>query len=112
MRSFLVSTSLFQQFSRLGKFWIDELDQRIFWVLLDGIDFRGDAHPLVTGFSKPNFRGLETLADAEDYMDGKGVMLYNYDIKYGAGKSNLIDGKTAYYAVVNGRRPGIQSYYQ
>lgn len=31
-------------------------------------------------------RGCETLADAEYYMDSKGVTLYNYDIKYGAGK--------------------------
>ena len=45
-------------------------------------------------------------------MDGKGVTLYNYDIQYGAGKTNPIDGETAYYAVANGRRPGIQSYYQ
>ena len=66
----------------------------------------------MTGFSKPNFRGFETLADVEDSMDGKGVMLYNYDIKYGAGKSNLIDDKTAYYAVADGRRLGIQLYHQ
>ena len=56
--------------------------------------------------------GFETLAEAEDYMDGKGVTLYNYDIKHGAGKTSPIDGETAYYAVANGRRPGIQSYYQ
>ena len=61
-------------------------DQRLLRVLIDGIDFRGDAHPLMTGFSKPDFHGFETPAEAEDYMDGKGVMLYNYDIKYGAGK--------------------------
>jgi len=66
----------------------------------------------VTGFSKPDVRKCETLADAEDYMDSKGVTLYNYDIKYGAGKTNPINGQTAYYAVANGRRPGIQSYYQ
>ena len=42
----------------------------------------------MTGFSKPNFREFETLADVEDYKDGKGVMLYNYDIKYSAKKTN------------------------
>jgi len=47
----------------------------------------------VTGFSKPDVRGYETLADAEDYMDSKGVTLYNYDIKYGAGKTNPIKGQ-------------------
>jgi len=67
---------------------------------------------LVTGFSKPDFLGCKTLADAEDYMDREGVTLYNYDIKYGAGKTNPIDGQTAYYAVANGRRPGIRPYYQ
>lgn len=61
----------------------------------------------MTGFSKPDFRGFETLAEAEDYMDGKGVTLYNYDIKYGAGKTNPVNGKTAYYAVANARRSGI-----
>ena len=66
----------------------------------------------MTGFSKPAFHGFETPAEAEDYMDGKGVMLYNYDIKYGARKTNPVNGKTAYYAIANGRRPGIQSYYR
>ena len=65
----------------------------------------------MTGFSKPDSRGFETLADAEDYKDGKGVMLYNYDIRYNAEKTNPIDDKTAYYTVANGRRPGVQLYY-
>ena len=86
-------------------------DQRLLRVLIDGIDFRGDAHPLMTGFSNLDFHGFETLAEAEDYMDGKGVTLYNYDIKYSAGKTNSVNGKTAYCAVANGRRPGIQLYY-
>lgn len=66
---------------------------------------------MMTGCSKPDFHGFETPAEAEDYMDGTGVTLYNYDIKNGAGKTNPVDGKTAYYAVATGRRPGIQSYY-
>ena len=57
----------------------------------------------MTGFSKPDFRGFKTLADAEDYMDGKGVMLYNYDIKYGAGKSNPIE----FGPIINESRPSI-----
>ncbi len=75
------------------------------------IDFRGDAHPVVTGFSGSGLSGFETLAEAEDYMDSKGVAFYKYDIKYGAGKTSPIKGEEAYYAVANGRTPGIQGYY-
>ena len=50
-------------------------DQRLLRILIDGIDFRGDAHPLMDGFWKPDFHGFETSAEAEDYMDGKGDAL-------------------------------------
>jgi hypothetical protein len=63
-------------------------------------------------FSKPDFLECKTLADAENYMDRESVTLYNYDIKYGAGKTNPINGQTAYYAVANDRRPEIKPYYQ
>ena len=65
----------------------------------------------MTGFAKPDFHEFETPAETKDYMDGKGVTLYIYDIKYGAGKTSPVSGMTAYYAVMNGRKPGIQSYY-
>ena len=78
---------------------------------MDGIDCRGNIHPLVTGFSKPEFHGFETLAAAEDYIDNKGVAFYNYNIKYGTRKTNPVKGQTAYYAVANSRIPEIRLYY-
>lgn len=45
-------------------------------------------------------------------MDIKGVKNYNYNIKYGAGKTSPVKGQPAYYAVANGREPDIQEYYQ
>ncbi len=70
------------------------------------IHFRGDAHPVVTGFSGQDFCGFETLAEAEDHMDIKGVK--NYKLQY----QSPVKGQPAYYAVANGRGPGIQEYYQ
>jgi viroplasmin and RNaseH domain-containing protein len=74
---------------------------------------RGDAHPLVTGFRspKPPFKGFVTLAEAEAYMADKGIQNYEYKIKAGAGETTPQKGQIAYYAVANGRNPGIHTYY-
>ena len=56
-------------------------------------------------------RGFVTLAEAETYMKAKGVEDYNSQIKSGAGITIPEKGRTAYYAVANGRNPGIQEYY-
>lgn len=66
---------------------------------------------MVTSFSKPIFHGFETLSEAEKYMDSKGVEFYEYNIKYGAGTTNPTKSSKAYYAVANGRNPGIKEYY-
>ncbi len=66
----------------------------------------------MTGFSKPDFVECKTLADVENYMNREGVTLYNYDIKYDAGKTNPINCQTAYYVVANDRRSEVKPYYQ
>lgn len=73
--------------------------------------FRGDVHPLITGFLNPGFCGFATLAEAEAYMKEKGVKDYKYEIKPGAGDTTPEIGQKAYYAVANGREPGIREYY-
>jgi viroplasmin and RNaseH domain-containing protein len=68
-------------------------------------------HPLVTGYSKPLFGSFFTLGEAETYLEDNGVTSYKYSIKPGAGETTPQRGQKAYYAVANGRRPGIQTYY-
>ncbi len=63
-------------------------------------------------FSKSDFLEFKTLADVENYMNRESVTLYNYNIKYDAEKTNLIDDQTAYYVVANNRTSGIKSYHQ
>lgn len=84
----------------------------VVWALTDGIDLRGDVHPVVNGFSGADFQGFKTLADAEEHMTYKGVTFYEYNIKHGAGNTKPRKNQKAYYAVANGRTPGIQEYYQ
>jgi hypothetical protein len=52
-----------------------------------------------------------TLPEAEAYMAEKGVENYKYAIKHGAGKTTPQRDQMGYYAVANGRNPGIQTYY-
>ncbi len=66
---------------------------------------------MVIGFKNSIFHGFVTLAKAEAYMKKNGVTDYKYDIKQGAGETTPEKGQTAYYAVANGRTPGIQRYY-
>jgi len=86
-------------------------DRRILGSLIERRCFRGDAHPLVTGFRNPDFCGFKTLAEAEAYMEDHGVEDYKYEIKQGAGETTPEKNQTAYYAVANGRTPGIREYY-
>jgi viroplasmin and RNaseH domain-containing protein len=44
-------------------------------------------------------------------MAEMGVQNYKYNIKDGAGETTSRKGQIAYYAVANGRNPGIQTYY-
>ena len=66
---------------------------------------------MVTGFANAIFHGFVTLDEAEAYMAQKGVERYEYNIKQGAGETTPQKGQMAYYAVANGRNPGIQTYY-
>jgi hypothetical protein len=51
---------------------------------------------LVTGFPKPLFRGLKTLAEAEAYMEEHRVERYEKITKDGAGDTTPEKNKTAY----------------
>jgi len=66
---------------------------------------------VVNGFSGGHCRGFRTLSEAEDYMHNKGVTSFKHDIKYDAGDTTPRKNQKAYYAVANGRTPGIQEYY-
>ena len=91
------------------------MERSRFGLLTKNYSIRGDAHPLVTGFKfkspKPPFQGFVTLAAAEAYMAEMGVENYEYKIKDGAGETTPHKGQMAYYAVANGRNPGVQTYY-
>jgi viroplasmin and RNaseH domain-containing protein len=67
---------------------------------------------LVTGYksSTPFYKSFVTLAEAEAYMAAR-VKNYEYKIKDGAGETTPQKGQMAYYAVANGRNPGIRTYY-
>lgn len=73
---------------------------------------RGDAHPLITGFSNAVHKACETLAEAEKYMKDSGVTSYEYEIKCDPEETIPIRGRTAYYAVANGRTPGVRDHYK
>jgi viroplasmin and RNaseH domain-containing protein len=72
---------------------------------------RGDVHPLVNGFPQALFAGFLTLEEAQEHMQEHKVEQYKYVIKEGAGTTSPIKGRDAYYAVANGRKPGIYQYY-
>jgi len=65
----------------------------------------------VTGYSGALFQGFETLEEAQAYMVKEGVEQYKQEIKEGAGMTTSTRGQKAYYAVANGRHPGVQEYY-
>jgi viroplasmin and RNaseH domain-containing protein len=68
---------------------------------------------LVTGFKspKPPYEDFVTLAEAEAYMVEEKVDNYGCKIKDGAGETTPQKGQKAYYAVANGRSPGILTSY-
>lgn len=67
----------------------------------------GETHHLVTGFSKADFQGFHTLAEAEKHMERKGVEVYYYSIKHCAGMTTPKWDTLAYYEVANGRNSRI-----
>ncbi|CZR58255.1 uncharacterized protein PAC_08146 [Phialocephala subalpina] len=71
----------------------------------------GHVHPLVTGFPKAKFRKFSTVLDAKAYMETQGLKEYVEIIEGILGDASLKRGERAYYAVANGRSPGIQEFY-
>ncbi|CCF42886.1 hypothetical protein CH063_02943 [Colletotrichum higginsianum] len=71
----------------------------------------GDAHPRVTGCNAV-FKGFSSLQEPLDYMERLNVLAPRQVIKEGAGAFTP-DGKSdGYYAVANGRNPGIYQYWR
>ena len=73
--------------------------------------YRGDAHPRVTG-CRSNHGAFDDLLKAQDFMEKNGVKQPKLVIKEGAGETTPLLGKEGFYAVANGRNPGIYPYYQ
>ncbi|KAK1622344.1 hypothetical protein BDP81DRAFT_441497 [Colletotrichum phormii] len=70
-----------------------------------------DAHPRVTGCSAV-FKGFSSLQKALDYMEGLKVLAPRRMIREGA-EASTPDGKSdGYYAVANGRNPGVYQYWR
>ena len=55
--------------------------------------------------------GFVTLAKAETHMRDQRVENFGRKLKQVAGTTTPQKGETAYYAVANGRKPGIKKYY-
>jgi len=72
---------------------------------------RGDAHPRAIG-CRSDHKAFLTLDEAREYMNKKGVTLYDEVIKEGAGKTTPLRQCEAFYAVANGNKPGIYPYYK
>ncbi|BCS00025.1 RNase H1/viroplasmin domain-containing protein [Aspergillus luchuensis] len=70
----------------------------------------GDAHPRVTG-CRSDHEAFENLLEAQNFMEKNGVKQPKLVIKEGAGETTPLLGKEAFYAVANGRNPGIYPYY-
>lgn len=71
---------------------------------------RGDAHPCVTGCASRH-KSFYNLQKAQEYMETNGLKQPRLVIKEGAGETTPLPGNEAFYAVANGRNPGIHSYY-
>ena len=67
---------------------------------------RGDAHPRVTGCSNL-FKGVRTLEEACEYMETHGIYHYRKEIKQTALDTTPRNQKDGFYAVANGKNPGI-----
>ena len=64
----------------------------------------------MTGCESKN-KSCYTLQDARDYMEEMGAATVKLVIKSGAGETTPVGGN-GFYAVVNGRNPGIYGFYK
>ena len=69
-------------------------------------------HPLINGFPKAKFRGFKSLDKAKKYMEEEKILSYELRLKGGHGATKPERTGPAYYAVANGRNPGIREYYR
>ena len=72
---------------------------------------RGDAHPRVTGCAAVH-KSFATIEEAREYMKEKEELNWTEIIKDGAGSTTPRWGSYAFYAVANGRNPGVYKYFQ
>ncbi|KAI2788539.1 hypothetical protein POX_e06557 [Penicillium oxalicum] len=69
----------------------------------------GDAHPRITG-CESKYKSCWTLQEARTYMERMGATKVKEVIKSGAGETTPLGGN-GFYAVANGKRPGIYPFY-
>jgi viroplasmin and RNaseH domain-containing protein len=58
------------------------------------------------------YKSFVTIEEAREYMKKNGVMNPKEIIKDGVGSTTPLWGSDAFYAVANGRKPGIYPYFQ
>jgi hypothetical protein len=105
----LMDFPLRQESSLLGKLYPTKC--KTIRGLINNKYFRGHVHPLITGFPKAKFRKFGTELEAEAYMQNQGTKEYVKITDGSLGDTTLKEGEKAYYAVANGRSPGIQEFY-
>ncbi|KAH8691794.1 hypothetical protein BGW36DRAFT_386330 [Talaromyces proteolyticus] len=70
----------------------------------------GDAHPRVNGCDADH-RAFPTLEEARNFMNIRGVIEPKEIFKEGEGETAPLPGNQAFYAVADGKTPGIYEYY-
>ncbi|RDL37656.1 Uncharacterized protein BP5553_05089 [Venustampulla echinocandica] len=71
----------------------------------------GHVHPLVTGFPKAKHRKFTTVLEAEAHMKDQRLEEYIKIIEEVPEDMAVKQGEKVYYAVANGRSPGIREFY-
>ncbi|GAO16254.1 hypothetical protein UVI_02000350 [Ustilaginoidea virens] len=69
-------------------------------------------HPKVTGLSGAIFKGFLTIEAARRYMKERGVANPSEVIKDGAGSKAPVGDDPCFYAIANGKHPGVYTDYQ
>lgn len=72
---------------------------------------RAKAHIRVTGVSQAVHHSFRTLNEAKAFLHREGHIQYDTDVKSENEDTSPRYGRAAYYAVANGRAPGVYRYY-
>ena len=72
---------------------------------------RAKAHIRVTGVPQAVHRSFREFNDAIEFLHRNGHTEYDIDVKSENEDTSPRYGSVAYYAVANGRSPGIYRYY-